>query len=155
MTMGFLGSFRDDPLAFYCIMLVEFSFCSGWRDFWCQKWDYLQSLCLAGRKKKASNLQMLLSRESRRQQQLLLPSALRRSIALSSIFEPIRDLRKRQTSLLGQHLLLVGRRVAIFRVAIFQRIATFLFEAVDCLLTVPDRLRQRILFPQTVLVDGT
>lgn len=39
-------------------------------------------------------------------------SALRCSITLTPIFEPIRDLRQRQAGFLGQRFLLVGRRIS-------------------------------------------
>ncbi len=74
---------------------------------------------------------------------------------MTSILEPVRDLGQRQPRLFGQCALLVGRRVAIESVAIFESGAGFLFEAVDRFLSVPDRLRQRILPTEPVLVHGS
>lgn len=62
-------------------------------------------------------------------------------VALASIFEPVGHLGQRQSSFFGQSAFLVGRRVPILSVAIFQSGARFLFETVNRLLAVPDRLR--------------
>ena len=62
-------------------------------------------------------------------------------IALASVLEPVGYLGQRQARLLGQRALLIRSGVAILSVAIFQGCTRLLFEAVDGLLTVPDRLR--------------
>ena len=87
----------------------------------------------------------------------IIPSLLlgRSPVALASVLEPIGDLGQRQSGLFGQRALLVGRRVSVLPVAIFEGGARFLFEAVNRFFSVPDRLRQRILAPQTVLVHSS
>lgn len=84
-----------------------------------------------------------------------LPSTLWRSVALSSVLEPIRNLRQRQASFLRQNFLFIRSRISILLIAIFQRISTLLFEAIHGFFTIPDRLWKWILFSQAVLVDST
>ena len=80
---------------------------------------------------------------------------LRRPVPLASVLEPVAHLGQRQTRLLGERPLLVGRGVAVLLVAVEQRLARLLLEAVHRLLAVPYGLRQRVLAPQSVLVDGS
>lgn len=84
-----------------------------------------------------------------------LRSRLRRAISLSAILEPIWHLGQRQAGLLREILLLVRGGISISHVTFLQSVPRSLFEAVNGLLAVPDRLRQRILFTQSILVDGT
>ena len=70
----------------------------------------------------------------------------RGSVSLPAIFEPIADLRQREARFLGQSSFLVGRRVAILFVTVFERLPGLFLEAVDCLLAVPDRFRKGV-FP--------
>ena len=81
-----------------------------------------------------------------------LPALGRSAVALAPVLEPVGDLRQRQARLFGQGALLVGRRVAILAVAVLQGGARLLLETVDGLLAVPDRLGQRVLAPQSILV---
>ena len=67
------------------------------------------------------------------------------AISLTSILEPVAHLYQRQTSFLGQRALLVERRVEVAAVAVLERLPRPLLEAVDGLLAVPDRPRQREL----------
>ena len=85
----------------------------------------------------------------------LLLLLLRRSVALSSVLEPIAHLRESQSCLLGERPFLVRSRVAVLLVAIQERLSCLLLETVDRLLAVPDGLRQRMLAPESVLVDGS
>jgi len=79
---------------------------------------------------------------------------LRRPVALPPVLEPVADLREGQSSLPGKRALLVGRRVAILRVALLQGVARALLEAVHCLFAVPYRLWQREFLAQPVFVHG-
>ena len=73
-------------------------------------------------------------------------------VALSSVLEPVADLREREAGERGQAALLVRRGVAVAAIAGLQRGAGALLEAVDGLLAVPDGLGQREFLAQTVLV---
>ncbi|KAK2507082.1 LOW QUALITY PROTEIN: hypothetical protein MC885_018272 [Smutsia gigantea] len=73
-------------------------------------------------------------------------------IALSSVLEPVADLRERKAGERGQPALLVRGGVAVAPIAGLERGAGALLEAVDCLLAVPYGLGQRELLAQTVLV---
>jgi len=70
-----------------------------------------------------------------------------RAVSLASILEPVAHLYQRQTGFLGQRSLLLKRRVEVAAVAVLERLPRPLFEAVDGLLAVPDRPRQRELAP--------
>ena len=84
----------------------------------------------------------------------LLSVGLRCAVSLTSILEPVADLYERQTSFFRQRSLLVERRVEVAPVAVFERLARPLLEAVDGLLAVPDCPWQRVLASQPVLIDS-
>ena len=77
-----------------------------------------------------------------------------RAVSLTAILEPVADLYQRQTCLLRQRSFLLQRRVEVAPVAVLERLARPLLEAVDGLLSVPDCPRQWILPPQPVLIHG-
>ena len=77
------------------------------------------------------------------------------SVPLSTILEPVADLRSGQARLLGQLSLLARGRVGIFRVPLPQNDARLLLEAITRLLAVPDRARQGELASNAVLPDGS
>jgi len=81
-------------------------------------------------------------------------SRLRSAIPLAAILEPIGHLSQRQAGLLREVLLIVRRGVSVSHVAFLQGVPRAFLEAVHGLLAVPDRLRQRVLLAQAVLVDG-
>lgn len=83
-----------------------------------------------------------------------LRSCLRRAISLPAIFEPIGHLSQCQAGLLREILLLVRRGISISHVAFLQSVSRSFFEAVNSLFAVPDRLRQRVFFAQSIFVDG-
>ena len=85
----------------------------------------------------------------------LLPVGLRCAVSLAPVLEPVADLDQRQAGLLGERALLVECRVEVAPVAVLERLPRPLLEAVDRLLAVPDRPRQRVLAPQPVLVHRT
>ena len=80
--------------------------------------------------------------------------ARRGAVALSPILEPVAHLSEREAGAARERALLFRRRIAILTVAVLERLATLLFEAVDGLLAIPDGLRQRKLATYAVLVDG-
>ena len=63
------------------------------------------------------------------------------SISLTSILEPVADLRRRQAGRFGEFPLLARRRVRVVRIPVAQHRARLLLEAVGRLLAVPDRSR--------------
>jgi hypothetical protein len=76
------------------------------------------------------------------------------SIPLSSILEPVGDLRGGQTGGIGQLPLLPRTGIGIVRVPVPQHAPRLLLEAVARLLAVPYRPGQREFSPHTVLPDG-
>lgn len=83
-----------------------------------------------------------------------LRSRLRRAISLPTILEPIRHLSQRQAGFLREIFLLIRRGISISHVAFLQGVSRSFFEAIDGFFAVPNRLRQRILFAQSIFVDG-
>ena len=76
------------------------------------------------------------------------------AVPLSSVLEPVADLRGRQAGRLGQLALVARRRVRVVRVPLAQHRTRPLLEAVRRLLAVPDGARQRELLAHAVLADG-
>lgn len=74
---------------------------------------------------------------------------------MASVFEPIADLRGRESRRLGQFPFLGGIRVRILEVPLSEQAPGALLEAVRLLLTVPDGPGQRELLADAVLVDGS
>ena len=79
----------------------------------------------------------------------------RRSVALSSILEPVSHLRRSQSCGLGQFPFLCGIWVRILQIPLAEQTTRPLLETVGLLLSVPDGAGQRELLPDTVLVDGS
>ena len=77
---------------------------------------------------------------------------LRGAVPLAAILEPIGDLRQSEAGLFGQGSFLVRCGVAVLAVTVLEGGARLLLEAVDGLFTVPNRLGQRVLASQPVLV---
>lgn len=85
----------------------------------------------------------------------LLPFAVgsgRGSVPLPAVLEPVADLGEGQSGHFGQVFLLVRGRIPVLLITLLQRVPGLLLEAVHGLLSVPDGLGQRELFPEPVLV---
>lgn len=77
------------------------------------------------------------------------------TIPLSTVLEPVTDLRSGETRAFRQFTFLPGRRIRVGRVPIPQHTPGFLFEAVRRFLAVPYCTRQRKLASYTILSYNT